>query len=48
MARIASLLSPEDIAAVTVWLAAQPAPAGAVPRAAGTVKLPLECGSVPQ
>lgn len=48
MARIASLLSPEDIAAVTVWLAAQPAPASAAPRAAGVAKLPMECGSVPQ
>jgi cytochrome c553 len=48
MARIASLLSPEDIAAVTVWLAAQPAPTGAAPGAAGAAKLPMECGSVLQ
>jgi cytochrome c553 len=48
MARVASLLSADEITAVTVWLAAQPAPAGAAPRAAGTANLPMECGSVPQ
>ena len=47
MAKVASLLGADEITAVTVWLAAQPAPTGAAP-AASTVKLPLDCGSVPQ
>jgi cytochrome c553 len=47
MAKVASLLSPEEITAVTVWLAAQPAPAVAAPGAAIAQKLPMDCGSVP-
>jgi cytochrome c553 len=48
MAKVASLLSPEEISAVTVWLAAQPAPTGAAPSAGIALKLPMDCGSVPQ
>ena len=47
MAKVALLLTPEEINAVTVWLAAQPAPTGAAPAAAPTLKLPMDCGSVP-
>jgi cytochrome c553 len=48
MAKVASLLSPEEISAVTAWLAAQPAPTGAAPSAEIALKLPMNCGSVPQ
>jgi cytochrome c553 len=48
MAEVASLLSPEDISALTVWLAAQPAPTGTAPPAGIALKLPMNCGSVPQ
>jgi cytochrome c553 len=43
---VAKLLSAEDIGAITAWLVAQPVPAGVRPAAAGTLKLPLECGGL--
>jgi cytochrome c553 len=47
MAKVAALLSPEEISAVTAWLAAQPAPKGAPQPAGAAPKLPMDCGSVP-
>jgi cytochrome c553 len=44
MATIARRLAPEDVAAVTAWLAAQPVPAPGMPAPASTVKRPLDCG----
>ncbi|HTO51515.1 MAG TPA: c-type cytochrome [Burkholderiales bacterium] len=46
MAQVASRLTPEDIAAVNAWLAAQRVAPDARPAAAGSLKLPLECGGV--
>ncbi len=46
MAQLSQRLQPEDIAALTAWLAAQPAPEGAVPRLEPGARLPLRCGSV--
>lgn len=45
MAQIAKRLAPEDLTAVTAWLAAQPLPADPHPAPAATTKPPLECGS---
>jgi cytochrome c553 len=47
MGQIAKQLSPDEISAVSAWLASQTAPAEASPSTAA-VKLPLACGSVPQ
>ena len=41
---VAKALTPEDIAAITAWLVAQPMPADVRPAAAGSLQLPLECG----
>jgi len=46
MAEITSRLSDADVAAVSGWLAAQPADADARPESAGVAPLPLRCGSV--
>ncbi len=46
MAQVARRLLPEDVAAITGWLAAQPVPAGPVPRAPAGARLPMRCGSV--
>jgi len=46
MARVASRLTPDDIAAVNAGLAAQRVAPDAGPAAAGSLKLPLECGGV--
>lgn len=48
MFEITKRLTPEDISAVSAWLAAQPVPANAKPAASLSGKLPLACGSVPQ
>jgi cytochrome c553 len=48
MADIAKRLSPEDIGAVAAWLAAQRASPDTPPAPAGSLKLPIECGSAPQ
>lgn len=47
MKDIARRLTPEDVAAVAAWLAAQPVPEGAGPAPERTRPLPLECGSQP-
>jgi cytochrome c553 len=48
MADISKQLTPDDIGAVSSWLASQPVPADMTPGAANSVKLPIACGSVPQ
>lgn len=48
MARIASRLSGDDIAAVSAWLASQPASPDTPPVPARSLKLPMSCGSAPQ
>ena len=48
MARIASRLSGDDISAVAAWLASQPASPDRAPAAAGSMKLPMECGGAPK
>lgn len=48
MATIASQLTPEDVGALSAWLAGQPVPAGAKPAAASRAPLPMTCGSVPR
>lgn len=47
MARIASRLSGADVSAVSAWLATQPATPDRPPLAAGSLKLPMECGGAP-
>jgi cytochrome c553 len=47
MKKVASQLSDRDITAVAGFLASLPAPANPVPVAAGSLKMPLACGSVP-
>ncbi|WP_245753307.1 c-type cytochrome [Paraburkholderia sartisoli] len=44
---VATHLSERDITAVAAWLASQKAPADPSPVAAGSLKMPLVCGSVP-
>jgi len=46
MAEVAKRLTPEDIFAVTAWLAAQPASPDTSPAPAGSLQLPLKCGGV--
>lgn len=46
MAQIARQLSPEEVSAVSAWLAAQPVPAGGKPAAALPAPLPVQCGGV--
>ena len=46
MAHVAKQLTPEDIAAVSAWLVAQPIEEPYVAAPAGTFSLPTECGSV--
>lgn len=48
MAEISHQLTPEDISAVTAWLASQPIPNDMTPVAANAVELPLPCGSAPE
>jgi cytochrome c553 len=47
MARVASRLNGDDVSAVAAWLATQPATPDRPPLAAGSLKLPLECGGAP-
>jgi cytochrome c553 len=44
MAQVAQRLSPEEIGAVSAWLAAQPVPAHATAPAAPPTPLPIACG----
>lgn len=46
MAQIARRLSAEDVAAMAVWLSAQPVPGGPAPAARLPAPLPLNCGSI--
>ena len=48
MGHIAARLSPDDVAAVSGWLAAQPMPPDAHPADAVPRPLPLACGSAPE
>jgi cytochrome c553 len=48
MARIATMLAPQDIAAVVTWLSSQPVSGPPAPADALVRPLPLACGSVPQ
>jgi len=48
MHEVATRLGDDDITAVAAWLASQPGPADPAPAPAGSVKLPLACGSQPQ
>lgn len=48
MAQIAARLKPEDVNAVSAWLAAQPVPPDAKPAPAQAKALPIACGSAPQ
>lgn len=45
MAEISRQLTPEDISAVTAWLASQPVPGDMTPVAASAIELPMPCGS---
>lgn len=47
MAQISAKLSPEDIGAVSAWLASQPIPDDMAPLPRQPVKLPVFCGSAP-
>jgi cytochrome c553 len=46
MHQVARSLTPNDVAAITSWLAAQPVPPDPRPAPAGSMKLPLECGGM--
>jgi hypothetical protein len=46
MAQIAARLSPEDIGAVSSWLAAQPVPMHSAAPVESKIRLPLPCGGV--
>ena len=46
MARVAKLLKPDDISALSQWLAALPVPAGAQPATSLPAALPIDCGGV--
>ena len=48
MAQIARLLNPDDVSALSQWLAALPVPAGAKPAARLPAALPISCGGVPE
>ena len=47
MVQVAKRLAPDDISALSQWLAAQTVPTGAKPAAALPASLPLPCGGVP-
>jgi cytochrome c553 len=46
MADIARQLTPEDVSAVSAWLAAQPVLGGGKPAARLTGAMPVRCGGV--
>ena len=48
MAQISQQLEPEDIGAVSSWLASQPVPDDMLPTQPTSIKLPIPCGSAPQ
>jgi len=47
MARIATMLAPQDVAAVVTWLSSQPVSGPPAPAEALVRPLPMACGSVP-
>ncbi|HEX7341092.1 MAG TPA: c-type cytochrome [Rhodanobacteraceae bacterium] len=48
MATVAARLTPQEVAALAAWLSSQPMPADVKPAPAGSLKLPLKCGDMPQ
>jgi hypothetical protein len=48
MATIAGRLSLADVAAISGWLASEPAPDDATPAPSVAQPMPLECGSQPE
>jgi cytochrome c553 len=48
MQLVAAHLTEDDVAAVAAWLASRPVPLDAIPVPAGTLLMPLRCGSQPQ
>ena len=44
MAQVARALQPEDVSAVSAWLAAQPVPPSFAPAPVGSVSAPIKCG----
>jgi cytochrome c553 len=48
MRELAVALTPEEVGAVSAWLAAQPLPADPKPAAALPAPLPVQCGGVPK
>ena len=48
MAQVAKLLKPDDISALSQWLAALPVPAGAKSATSLPAALPMRCGGVPE
>jgi cytochrome c553 len=46
MAQIARQLTPDEVSAVSAWLAAQPVPGGGKPATALPAPLPVQCGGV--
>lgn len=48
MAKVASRLTPVEIAAVAAWLSTQPVPSDPTPAPADSWKLPIECGGMTQ
>ena len=47
MAKVVDKLNPDDVTAVTAWLAAQPVDAAAAPQEAPSRERPLKCGAAP-
>jgi cytochrome c553 len=47
MAEVAELLSPDELAATTAWIASRPVPESHRPNTVAPVDLPLPCGAVP-
>lgn len=47
MREIASAITPQDVAAISAWLGSLRASVEAVPLPAGSLRLPMACGSVP-
>ncbi|MDF3036362.1 MAG: uncharacterized protein K0S28_1636 [Paucimonas sp.] len=48
MATIAHQLTPDDVGAISSWLAAQPVPEDMTPVPASSVRFPMSCGSALQ
>jgi cytochrome c553 len=46
MSRVAKAIAPDEISAISAWLAAQPLPADAKPATAFVTSLPFDCGGV--